>query len=140
MWSFGYPFTSLTEEKPEIGRQALMQARWLKGYIMRRFYYETPSNELIFSYELDMPAPRGLSGAPVVRIHRVKGAREVIGVVHGNNEVATIAELESVDEYGNRRPEVQRITSFALAHHTDSLRNLTGKATRERPLAEFLLT
>jgi hypothetical protein len=138
--SFGYPFTSLTEEKPEIGRQAVIHARSLKGYIMRRFYYESPSHEVTFSYELDMPAPGGLSGAPVVRIHPVEGSREVIGVVHGNNEVATIAELESVDEYGNRRPEVQRITSFALAHHTDSLRKRTGKATGERPLAEFLLT
>jgi hypothetical protein len=140
VWSFGYPFTSLTEEKPEIGRQAVIQARSLKGYIMRRFYYESPSDEVIFSYELDMPAPRGLSGAPVMRIHPARGAKEVIGVVHGNNEVATIAEVESVDEYGNRRPEIQRITSFALAHHTDSLRNLTGKATGGQPLAEFLLT
>jgi hypothetical protein len=56
---------------------------------MRRFYYQPPAGELIRSYELDMPAPAGLSGAPVVRIHRVRGAREVIGVVHASNGVAT---------------------------------------------------
>lgn len=139
VWSAGYPFTALTEELPEVGRQPVIHRRALKGYIMRRFWYETPSGELILSYELDMPAPQGLSGAPVMRIDQMKGAREVIGVVHGTNEVATIAEFESVDEHGERRPEIQRITSFALAHYTDTLRNLTGKATGERPLADFLL-
>lgn len=137
---FGYPFTTLTEEIPEVGRLPLIEARALKGYIMRRVYYQPPAGELIRSYELDMLAPAGLSGGPVVRIHRVRGAREVIGVVHGSNDVATIAELASVDERGERRPEVQRISSFALAHHTESLRNLTGKATGGRRLAEFLQT
>ena len=140
VWSFGYPFTTLTEEIPEVGRLPLIEARALKGYIMRSFYYQPPAGELIHSYELDMPAPAGLSGGPVVRIHPVRGARDVIGVVHGSNEVATIAELESVDVRGERRPEVQRISSFALAHHTESLRNLTGKATGGRSLAEFLQT
>lgn len=140
VWSFGYPFTTLTEEIPEVGRLPLIEARALKGYVMRRFYYRPPVGELIRSYELDMPAPAGLSGGPVVRIDPFRGAREVIGVIYGSNDVATIAELASVDELGERRPEVQRISSFALAHHTESLRNLTGKATGGRPLAEFLQT
>ncbi|MBA3528206.1 MAG: trypsin-like peptidase domain-containing protein [Rubrobacter sp.] len=140
VWSFGYPFTALTETIPEVGRLPLIEARALKGYIMRNFYYHPPVGDLIHSYELDMPAPAGLSGGPVVRIHPIRGAREVIGVVHGSNDVATIAELASVDERGERRPEVQRISSFALAHHTNTLRNLTGSATGGRSLAEFLQT
>lgn len=31
VWSFGYPFTTLTEEIPEVGRLPLIQARALKG-------------------------------------------------------------------------------------------------------------
>lgn len=80
-----------------------------------------------------MPAPEGLSGAPLMTL-----AGEVLGVVYGTVETASIAEWASVDEEGKRTPEVQRIVSFAVAHHTDSLLSLSGAATSGRTLREYL--
>jgi hypothetical protein len=86
------------------------------------------------SYELDMPAPEGLSGSPLL-----SGDDMVIGVVYGNNEVATIDQFSSIDPTtGERQPEIQRVVSFALAYHTDALSNLTGKATHGVALKEYL--
>jgi hypothetical protein len=87
------------------------------------------------SYELDMPAPEGLSGAPVV----LHGTKAVVGVVYGHNDVALVEEHATVDdETGARSPEVLRIVSFGLAHHTHTLHELRGKATGGRPLKELV--
>lgn len=43
-----------------------------------------------------------------------------------------------MDEEGKRTPEAQRIVSFAVAHHTDSLLSLSGAATSGRTLREYL--
>lgn len=131
--AFGYPLSGLTPEEHEVGRLPLAQLRSLKGYVVRRFHYDQPAHGPTPSYELDMPAPEGLSGAPLMTL-----AGEVLGVVYGTNETARIDEWARVDEEGNRTPEVQRIVSFALAHQTESLLNLSGAATGGRTLRDFL--
>lgn len=124
----------MSPEQPEVGRLPLACLRTLKGYVVRRFHYAQTRFETTLSYELDMPAPEGLSGAPLMTL-----AGEVLGVVYGTIETAMIDEGASVDEEGNRTPEVQRIVSFALAHQTDSLLDLSGRSAHGRPLREFLL-
>lgn len=131
--AFGYPFSGVTPEKPEVGRLPEIYLRTLKGYVVRRFHHEQPGFGLTHSYELDMLAPEGLSGAPLMT-----PAWEIMGVVYGTIETAAIAEWASVDEQGKRTPEVQRLVSFALAHHTDSLIDLSGPATSGRTLREYL--
>lgn len=133
--AFGYPFSGLTPEEPEVvARLPLIYLRTLKGYVVRRFMHDHPGYGLTPSYELDMPAPEELSGAPLMT-----PAGEVLGVVYGTIETQTITEFASVDGEGNRTPEVQRIVSFGLAHRAESLAELSGAATRGRPLREFLL-
>lgn len=131
--AFGYPFSKLTPGEPEVGRLPLIQLRTLKGYVVRRFHHEQPGFGPTHSYELDMLAPEGLSGAPLMTL-----AGEVLGVVYGTVETQAITEWAMVDEQGNRTPEIQRIVSFAVAHHTDSLLALSGAATSGRTLREYL--
>jgi hypothetical protein len=102
---------------------------------MRTFHYSQNEFGQVVSYELDMPTPVGLSGAPLVD----RRTRTVIGVVYGTNDVALIEELSTVDpESGSRLPEIQRKVSFGLAHFTDSLRALTNDLTENMPLADFI--
>jgi len=102
---------------------------------MRSFYHEHQTYGRIPSYELDMPTPAGLSGAPLVKV----GSPEVIGVIYGSNDVATIEQEASVNpQTGKREPEIQRIISFGLAHYTETLRNLQGIATGGLPLHQYI--
>jgi hypothetical protein len=127
VWSYGYP---LTDPPNERRATYLLNARYLEGYITRAFYY---SEERIPSYELDMRAPAGLSGAPVVEV----GSRRVIGVVYGVEEVERIEHFGRTDpETRQRTPDVVRVETFALAHYTDTLRSVVGPATGERPLGD----
>jgi hypothetical protein len=129
VWSYGYPLTRPPDERrPEW----LLEGRFLQGYVTRLFYY---SEARIPSYELDMKAPAGLSGAPLVEV----GSRRVAGVVYGVNEVALIEQFGRVDpETRVREPEIQRVEAFALAHNTPTIRRLSGAATGGRPLADYL--
>jgi len=134
VWSFGYP---LIEARPKDGQlpHFTLHGRYLQGYVMRSFFYNHPSRGRVASYELDMPTPAGLSGAPLVRI----GSRKVLGVVYGTHDVSTVEEWATVDpQTGQRTPELHRVASFGLAHYTSTLRNLTGRATDGLPLAEYL--
>lgn len=102
---------------------------------MRSFYYEHQTYGQTPSYELDMPTPAGLSGAPLVKT----GSKEVVGVIYGSNDVATIEQEASINsESGKREPEIQRIISFGLAHYTETLKNLKGAATKGLPLQQYL--
>lgn len=133
VWSWGYPLTS--EHRSPSGEVSFtLHGRWLEGYVTRSFWYEHPGGERIAAYELDMPAPEGLSGAPLVK----RPGTEVVGVIFGSHDVARIGEYSTVDPTtGERRPEVQRIFSFALAHYTSALTSLTGPATRGASLADY---
>lgn len=132
--AFGYPYTT----KRSIDGHDLafeLQARYLRGYVTRDFYYDQAGFGRTRSYEIDMPAPAGLSGAPLYTIQ----GNLLAGVVYGVSEVSMIEEFSYVDpDTGERTPELQRFTSFALAHHVDSLSNLKGPATKGHPLNEIL--
>jgi hypothetical protein len=105
-----------------------VQPRVFRGYITRDFIDNNhPGWGPQRAYELDMPAPRGLSGAPLI-VHSIGpvGLR-LVGVVYGSTSIDTMADDGTV-------------VSFGLAHHWDVLRALSGPATSDRPLHELLPT
>lgn len=132
--TYGYP---LTEHHRNQNNQIdfILSPRYLQGYVTRSFWFQHPEFGEVKSYELDMPTPAGLSGAPLIRLK----THQVVGVVYGTNDVAMIEQLVSVDpDTGQREPEVQRIVSFGLAHHIDNINNLCGIATENKPLSQYL--
>lgn len=134
VWTFGYP---LTDERrgPSGGLRFTLNARYLQGYVTRSFYFQHPEYGPTPSYELDMPTPKGLSGAPLVR----NRSREVVRVIYGTNDAGSIEHFARIDpQTGEREPEIQRIVSFGLAHHTHTIRNLRGPATEGLPLGEYV--
>lgn len=136
VFTFGYPLTR--ERKFGNGNiEFELEGRYLEGYVMRAFHFDYPGYGRTNSYELSIPTFPGLSGAPVIRV----GSTEVIGVVYYSHEVATVDQYVSIDPTtGKRQPEVQRIIDFGLAHFTDTLQKLRGKATNGLPLADHLST
>lgn len=69
----------------------------------------------------------------------LRGTAAVIGVVYGEVAVRTIEEETSVDATsGERRPRIERATTFAMAHHTESLHSLAGPATGGLPLIDLM--
>jgi hypothetical protein len=135
--AYGFPLGQVSRGVHGAARPDVA-SRVLHGYITRRFVASLPGFISTLSLEIDMPAPAGLSGAPVI----VRGRRPMLlgGVVYGANAVAQIEELAQSDPAtGFRTPEVQRIVTFAAAHMPDSLRDLRGAATGGRRLADLLL-
>ncbi len=131
--SFGYPFTT-REATPTGGYKFTISPRYVEGYVTRTMYFEPPGFPHAWCYELDIKTPAGLSGAPVIRF----GSTEVIGLVQGCLDVATIEERVEVDpDTGHRSPEVQRIVSFGIAYHYEALSEVRGAATAGRPLGEI---
>lgn len=134
VWTWGYPLTEKTRD-PSGGNRFTLHGRYLQGYTTRAFWYEHHLYGRTPSYELDMPLPEGLSGAPLVKLP----GPEVVGVVFGQHDVARIEESASLDpNTGERNTEVQRIVSFGLAHYTSTLANLTGAPTSGARLADYL--
>jgi hypothetical protein len=129
VWSFGYPYTDQALANSG-GYDFTLNGRILRGYVTRTFPYDHPSGQQIESYELDMPAPSGMSGGPLI----LRGGLQVIGVVFGTHDV------ETVDEESSPRRCVQtnRVVSFGLAHTAKTLRDATTGATNGMPLAKFL--
>jgi Trypsin-like peptidase domain len=120
LWTFGFPNTRDLPH-PERGRSITLQGRYLQGYLTRTFWNETPHFGQVPSYELHMPAPIGLSGAPICEL----GTENVVGVIYGAHSTGNMAELE-------------QLTTFAAAHMNRTLRDLRGFATEGLPLAEYL--
>lgn len=111
------------------------QPQFLQGYVTRDLRFTHPLDGEVLSYELDMPTPPGLSGAPLVRV----GTTEVLGVIYGTNDYERTVQFAHVDEVTReRQPDIIRVVSFGLAHHTITLRRLAGIATKGRPLWEYL--
>lgn len=84
VYSYGYPLTEKRRDEGsglpifKIGR------RLLRGYIVRTTVLQVPSFREAVVSELDMPAPAGLSGAPLLRIsENGLATSDVIGVVQG---------------------------------------------------------
>lgn len=135
VWSYGYPFSTLLRGMD--GENVLhWGGRYLQGYITQGFHDEDRGYGTTMAYELDMPTPAGLSGAPLLK----RNTREIIGVVYGMNDVALMEHFSQIDQEGNRLPEIQRVVSFGLAHHTANLQSLAGPATNGKPLAEYIRT
>lgn len=130
--TYGYP---LPRQSRPVQGDLGVDPRYLEGYVMRTFSGPMLNGVTSSSYELDMHAPAGLSGAPLIR----RGSRELMGVVYGSRDSYTIEEWASVDlDTGRRTPEVQRLISFALATHLGHLCDLRGPATENRPLRAIL--
>jgi len=126
VFGYGYPLTD-TKDSPQ-GLTFVLNARYLQGYVMRRFFYDHQKYVPTPVYELDMPAPEGLSGAPLVLLR----TRRVVGVVFGTHDVGVIEERSYVDQAtGQRTPELQRIVSFSLAHHLDVVSTLLVPGTTQ---------
>jgi hypothetical protein len=122
--AWGYPLTE--ENVSDTGRSFHLQARYLQGYVTRGFWHEHPRYGRTPCYEVDMPIPEGLSGAPLIRVPAlgapVAGRPLVVGVVSGRIEVGAIDQFSTIDPAtGERSPEVQRLVSFAIAGlHVDA--------------------
>jgi hypothetical protein len=129
VWSFGYPYTDQRQSDTG-GYDFTLNGRILRGYATRTFVYDHPGGQQVESYELDMPVPGGMSGAPLV----LRGGLEVAGVVFGTHDV------EVVDAEPGRTPRYQttRVVSFGLAHTARAFRGASARATKGIPLAEFL--
>jgi V8-like Glu-specific endopeptidase len=135
VWTYGYPLT-IAEEVAGAGKRFTLSGRYLQGYVTQAFYYKHHKYGQVRSYELSMPIPEGLSGAPLIKV----GSKEVIGLIYGNNDVATIEQFARVNSQTEKRePEVQRIISFGLAHHLETLRNLRSATNLKVHLANYLV-
>jgi hypothetical protein len=127
--TIGYPGTYF-ELQPDGTRQFDQQGRYLQGYISRAFEHILPSGgRPVRSYEIDMPAPRGLSGAPLL-VTDPEHRGEVIGVIYGAH---TPFGIQSEPGEIPLPPPV-----FALAHYFDTFMALRGPATSDRPLSELV--
>lgn len=129
VWTFGYPYT---DQKPAAagGYDFTLNGRILRGYATRTFPYGHPSGHKIDSYELDMPAPSGMSGAPLI----LRGGLKVTGIVYGIHDV----ELVDADSTSGHRIQTNRVVSFGLAHTAKTLRDASSGATNNMSLAKFL--
>jgi hypothetical protein len=92
----------------------------LRGYVTRLRMDDRPGWPPVRAYELDMPAPGGVSGSPLLRPEPF----EVVGVVYREHDLYV--------------PERQVPVTFAYAHHLSTLREARAAATETRPLAEYL--
>jgi len=128
VWTFGYPLTDTRAIDNDL-RFFTLHPRLLRGHIVRPFLYQHHALGPLPSWELSFAVPQGLSGAPLF----LDGTLDVVGILYGNNDVATVEEQASVDSAGVRTPEVQRIVTFGLAHHLSSLKDLAAAAQSFEP-------
>lgn len=108
-----------------------LQGRWLQGYVTRGFAYTPPDGRPPQpSWELDITAPGGASGAPVIVLAPHPRAGQVVGVVYGRYPAFT----DNSSDILVPEPPVW----FSLAYMDDVLRGLAGRATGGCPLVELL--
>ena len=124
--------STLPERGPD-GKGFVTHSRTLRGYITRHFLYDRPGWGPTPSYELDMPAPAGVSGAPLL----LSNPTIVIGVVYGSHGAYSIEEEASIDPVTKEaRPEVRKIVTFGLALDFAVLQAARGPATDGEPLGD----
>jgi len=116
VWSFGYPFP---ERRPVFAGPTahVINGRMLRGYVTRHCWHDVPGVGRREVYELDMKAPEGLSGAPLMMTE----THTVYGILIAENSI-----------------EMGRVVSFAIAHDTATLRNVTTALTDGVPLSQYL--
>ncbi len=103
-----------------------LNPRLMHGHITRSFHYSCPGFVQTYTYELNMPIPNGIFGAPVIK----QATNEVVGVVFG---VLDIPKAESPQGTGNGirsgAAREKKMITLGLAHHTDNLQTLRGIPT-----------
>jgi hypothetical protein len=114
VWAYGYPLTPEIAAEDDPGN-LMLNGRLLEGHVTRAFRYKHPPYGKAHCYETDLPAPAGLSGAPLVR----GPGRAVVGVLYA-------------------RRDARLIDSPALAHYTEPLHELRGIATKGLRLADYV--
>ncbi len=133
--SLGYPLPDVRADL-DGGLTHIVSFRLLKGYLTHMPVTQHDDYPPAVSLELDMPAPRGLSGGPVLHANE---SNLLLGVVYGTNAVERIESFASVDiETGERTPEIVEVVAFALAYGATTLGSLRGPATGERPLRSLM--
>ena len=116
----GYPLPVNTRNPDTRQPKIDMNACLLRGYVTRLKIDDRPGREPARAYELDMPAPGGVSGSPLFR----PAPFEVVGVVYG--------------EQDQHVPGRGTPVTFSYAHHLSTLRQAQATATANRPLFEHL--
>nr|WSZ17736.1 serine protease [Streptomyces canus] len=131
--TFGYPGTygRLPEGKVLGDLSFDQQSRWLEGYVTRAFKYELPTGEIRPSWELDMPTPGGLSGAPLLQLRApvAEGRGVVIGICYGRYLAQGEPDIGGVAIPGY---------VFGLAHYYQSLMDARFKILKGATLGQFL--
>ncbi len=96
VWVLGYPFEDV--KRSDHGQMDItLHPRYLQGYVMHQFDFHWEHGRLDFgtdaTLELDLPAPKGVSGSPLLRFD----SREIIRMVFGEREAYTLLDEESDD-------------------------------------------
>ncbi len=131
--TYGFPFTEGIQDLQGT-RQWNIQARYFEGYITREVVYPHPGYRNTESYEVNFPAPSGLSGSPLL----LAGSSGAIGVIYGNLESYTIAdEREILPESGAVVSEVRKVVQFGLAHRNDTLLGIRASFLSGKSLLEW---
>ena len=108
---------------------SLLNPRLMHGHITRSFHYSCPGFVQTYTYELDMPIPNGIYGAPVIK----QATNEVVGVVFG---VLDIPKAENPQGTGkgirSGAARDKKMMTLGLAHHTDNLHTLRGIPTSSK--------
>lgn len=134
--ALGYPLPDKRVD-PDGGFTHLVSFRLLKGYVTHMPVIQERGYPPTASLELDMPAPAGLSGGPLLSLVETN---VLLGVVYGTHGVDRIESFSSVDpNTGERTPEVVQTVTFALAHHPVGLWSLKGPATEGMTLGQLML-
>lgn len=106
------------------GNRFETSARLLRGYVTRIIQHNDPRWTPARAYELDMPAPGGLSGGPLVNLDTL----QVHGVVLGVRDYEEPSEPE----------EAPRVHPFTVAYHLETLRAARSRTTDGAPLGEYV--
>jgi hypothetical protein len=120
--AFGFPLTTDSRNPDTHEKHIQTEARVFKGYVTRNFRDRYQRDQL--AVELSMPAPIGMSGAPLFKVQqREDEPFECYGVVY--------AEYMSKAKDG---PDLW----FGAAVRLDALRDAKAAATDNLPLAAYL--
>jgi hypothetical protein len=116
----GYPLTTDTRDPTTGDPHVATEARVLRGYVTRILMDDLSGQEPMRAFELDMRAPAGMSGSPLLNPDTL----EVGGLVYGTRT--------------SYQPGEEEPFTFSLAMHLDVLRKASGPATDGLPLCDFL--
>ena len=133
VWTAGHPLTQLLQREGDLWIE--LNPQYIRTYITRQFVNHYGEFGDALSYELAAASHAGLSGAPLI----LEASTEVVGVIYGNHDVSQIVELAHRDEVtGEQTPYVERIVSHGAAYHLSTVKSVTGAATGQMSIAEYV--